>query len=118
MKNLELRKPYQLQQIIEAISENIHKNGFTNSNFCLYANDDIIKPELICYLDSYPIISDDDEEIFPDFVKEKSLSLLYYGEQFEDVLMNVSSQKDSASINDYINGLNYYMKHDTFMDFD
>lgn len=118
MNSLELRKPYQLQQIIEAISENIHKNGFTNSNFCLYANYDILKPELICYLDSYPIISDDDEEIFPDFVKEKSLSLLYYGEQFEDVLMNVLEQKNSPIIDDYISALDYYSKYDTFKDFE
>lgn len=118
MKNLELRKPYRLQEIIDSISKDILDNGFTDANYCLYSNEDIVKPELLCYLELYPIVTDEDEELYPDFVKEKSLKLFYYGQEFEDVLINVSSQKDSASINDYIEGLNYYMNHDTFMDFE
>lgn len=118
MKNLELRKPYRLQEIIDSISKDILDNGFTDANYCLYSDEDIAKPELLCYLELYPIVTDEDEELYPDFVKEKSLKLFYYGQQFEDVLINVSSQKGSASINDYIEGLNYYMNHDTFMDFE
>ena len=117
MKNLELRKAYQLQQIIDVISKNIHKNGFEDTNFCLYANEDILKPELICYLELYPTISDDDEEIYPNFIIEESLNLLYYGQQFEDVLMNVLEQKNDATIDDYILALDYYSKYDTFKDF-
>jgi hypothetical protein len=118
IKSLELRKPYQLQQIIEVISKDIHKTGFTNTNFCLYANEDILKPELICYLESSPTISDDDEEIYPNFIIKESLNLLYYGQQFEDVLMNVFEQKNDAVIDDYILALDYYSKHDTFKDFE
>lgn len=114
MKSLELRKPYQLQQVIDVISKEIHKNGYTNANFCLYSYEDILKPELICYLELSPIISDDDEEIYPTFIRIKSLELLYYGQQFEDVLMNVLKQKNDATINDYILALDYYSKHDTF----
>jgi hypothetical protein len=117
MSGLELRKPYQLQQVIDVISKDIHKNGFTNTNFCLYSNDDILKPELICFLESSPTISDDDEEIYPDFIIKKSLDLLYYGQQFEDVLMNVLVQKNNAAIDDYILALDYYSKHDSFEDF-
>ena len=117
MKSLELRKPYQLQQIIDVISKDIHKSGFEDTNFCLYANEDILKPELVCYLESYPTISDDDEEIYPDFIIKESLYLLYYGEQFEDVLMNVLEQKKDATIDDYILALDYYSKYDTFKDF-
>jgi hypothetical protein len=117
MKRLELRKPYQLQQIIDVISKDIHKNSFTNTNFCLYANEDILKPEFICYLDSSPTISDDGEEIYPNFIINESLNLLYYGQQFEDVLMNGFEQKNDAKIDDYILALDYYSKHDTFKDF-
>lgn len=117
MKSLELRMPYQLQQIIKAISKEIHENGFTNTNFCIYANEDILKPELICYLDLSPTISDDDEEVYPLFIRKKSLGLLYYGQQFEDVLMNVLEQKNDATIDDYILALDYYSKYDTFRDF-
>lgn len=118
MTNLEFRKPYQLQEIIDSISKDILDNGFTNANYCLYSNEDMAKPELLCYLELYLIVTDEDEELYPDFVKEKSLKLFYYGQQFEDVLINVSSQKKSASINDYIEGLNYYMTYDTFMNFE
>ena len=45
MKNLELRKPYQLQGIIDVISKDILDNGFTDANYCLYSNEDIAKPE-------------------------------------------------------------------------
>ncbi|WP_064965772.1 DUF7716 domain-containing protein, partial [Tenacibaculum ovolyticum] len=69
-----------------------------------------------CYLESYPIISD--EEVYPDFVVEKSLELLYYGRQFEDVIMNVLHQKSEASIDEFILGLNYYTENDTFLDFE
>ena len=117
MKSLELRKPYQLQQIIDVISKDIHKCGLEGTIFCLYANEDILKPELVCYLESYPTISDDDEEIYPDFIIKESLDLLYYGEQFEDVLMNVLEQKNDAIIDDYILALDYYSKYDTFKDF-
>jgi hypothetical protein len=117
MTSLELRNPYQLQHIIDTISNDLHKNGYTNTDFCLYAHEDILKPELICYLELYPTVSDDDE-IYPKFVISESLSLLYYGQQFEDVLMNVLEQKNDATINDYILALDYYSKNDTFMDFE
>jgi len=44
--------------------------------------------------------------------------LLYYGEQFEDVLMNVLEKKNIATIDDYILALDYYSKHDAFKDFE
>ncbi|QSI04520.1 DUF7716 domain-containing protein [Treponema pedis] len=115
---MELRKPYQLQEIIDIMSKEIDEKGFTNRNFCLYASEDILKPELICYLELSPTISDDDEEIYPSFTIQKSLSLLYYGQQFEDVLMNVLGQKNAPTIDDYILALDYYSKYDTFKDFE
>lgn len=118
MKNLELRTPYELRHIIDVISASIRKTGFTNKNFCLYANEGILKPELICYLELYPTISDDDEEIYPNFVIKQSLSLLYDGQQFEDVLMSVSEQKNDATTDDYILALEFYSKNDTFKDFE
>ena len=47
----------------------------------------------------------------------ESLELLYYGEQFEDVLMNVQSQIEEPTTDEYISALDYYSKHDVFMDF-
>ena len=39
MKNLELRKPYQLQEIIDSISKDILDNGFTDAYYSLYSNE-------------------------------------------------------------------------------
>lgn len=117
MKELELRKAYCLHEIIEIVSKNIANNGFTDSNYCLYSNEDIAQPNQLCYLELYPTMDANGEEVYPDFVRYKSLDIFYYGQQFEDVLMSVFDQKETASINDYIDALNYYMKNDTFMDF-
>ena len=120
MEKLEFKKAYTLSQLIGVIKTKIQKNGLTDSNFCLYSKNDEIITDIncICYLESYPIISDEDEEIYPDFVVEKSLELFYYGQQFEDVIMNVLHQKSTATIDDFILGLNYYTENDTFLDFE
>lgn len=120
MKILELRKSYELQSIINIVSTYIRKNDdFTNDNYCLYTEAviNIGTPELICYLEEDATITDDDEEIYPDLVQEKSLKLFYRGSQLEDVIMNVLEQKKNAEIDDYIIALDYYSKYDTFKDF-
>ena len=44
-----------------------------------------IYEDLICYLEDYPEITDEDEEIFPEFVVKEGLVFLYSGENFESV---------------------------------
>ena len=119
MKNLELRKPYQLWQIIDVFSKEIKEKGFTNTDFNLYVkqDEDIAKPNLTCYMELGITVTDDDEEIYPDFVVKENLELFYDGAQFEDVLMNTLHQKKTATIDDFVSGLNYYMEHDSFKDF-
>ncbi len=114
MQELNLQVPYLLNMILEIISKEVKENGFTDEDYCLYAHKKTITPELICYLDLYPTVSDDDKDIYPDFIIKENLSLLYYGEQFEDVLLNVLDQKDNPAIEDYISALDYYSKNDTF----
>lgn len=119
MRNLELREEYQLSRIIQIVKEDIQKNGLTYEDFCLYAKDEDVKySDLICYLERNPTISDDDEEIYPEFVINNSLELFFNGQQFEDVIMNVLHQKKDATIDDYIKSLEYYTKNDTFLDFE
>ena len=120
MKVLELRKSYQLQSIIEIVSKYIRENNnFTNDNYCLYTETDVDFGvlELVCYIEEGATITDNDEEIYPDFVQQKSLNFFYDGNQFEDVLLNVQHQKSDATIDDYILALDYYAKYDTFKDF-
>ncbi len=119
MENLEFKEAYLLSQLIDIIKTSIKEKGLSDTDFCLYTKeeDGDARPNLICYLEQYPTISDEDEEIYPDFVVEQSLELFYYGQQFEDVIMNVLHQKNNATTDDFILGLNHYMQNDTFYDF-
>ena len=90
----------------------------TLDNFCVYTREyeAPAEEELVCYLESYPVISDDDEEVYPDFVVENSLELFFYGEQFIDVLHNISIQREKPSVEDFISGLNFYLENDNFIE--
>lgn len=113
MSRLEYRKAYGLDGLIYKIM-----GGNTLDNFCVYTKEyeAFTKEELVCYLDNYPAINDDDEEVYPDFVVENSLELIFYREQFIDVLHNISIQREKPSVEDFIAGLNFYLENDNFID--
>lgn len=92
--------------------------GYTLDNFCLYTKEYELsaKVDLFCYLEIYPGISDNDEEVYPDFAVENSLELFFYGEQFIDVLHNISIQREKQSVEDFISGLNFYLENDNFIE--
>ncbi len=120
MGNLELKKGYQLSQIIEIIKSNLEKNGFSNADFELYTKEYVknAHPNLICYLDIGPTITDDDDEIYPDFVRDNSLEFYFYGQQFEDVISSVLDQKKNPTVGEFVSALNYYTENDAFLDFE
>lgn len=113
MSNLEYKKAYSLDELISKIM-----SGCKHDNMCLYTKEyeSSARADLICYLEAYPIISDDDEEIYPEFVVDNALEIFFYGDQFFDVLRNISVQKENPSIEDFIAGLNFYLKNDNFID--
>jgi hypothetical protein len=119
MEKLEFKKPYTLSQLINIIKSNIQENDLSNINYCLYSEDDEdFTDSNIIYLESSPTISDEDEEVYPAFVIENSLELFYEGRQFEDVIINGLHQKSTATIDELILGLNYYLDNDTFLEYD
>lgn len=113
MSQLEYRKAYSLDDLISKLM-----GGYTLDNFCLYTKEDesSARADLICYLESYPVISADDEEVYPEFVVDNSLELFFYGDQFLDVLRNISTQREKPSVEDFIAGLNFYLENDNFID--
>lgn len=113
MSWLEYRKAYGLDGLIYKIM-----GGNTLDDFCVYTKEyeAFAKEELVCYLDNHPIISDDDEEVYPDFVVDNSLELFLYGDQFIDVLHNISIQREKPSVADFISGSNFYLENDNFIE--
>ena len=71
-----------------------------------------------CYLDNSPDLSSDDEMIFPEFVRQNQLCLYISGNLFYDVIQNLSLQHPDFSDADAVDALDYYLKNDTFKDFE
>lgn len=113
MCSLEKRKSYTLSEVIELVS----KQRETLENSCIYTTSytSTASSDLICYIDSYPKITDDDEEQYPDFVIEQNLELFFYGQQFEDVITSITNERKSCTSADIIEALNYYLQNDSFM---
>ena len=75
MKELEYMTPYRLEDLIIKIVQ----EGYIKDNFCLYTKEyeAIATLELTCYLERYPEVSDDDEEVYPDYVEQNELELFF-----------------------------------------
>lgn len=88
-------------------------------NAMLYAesSDKAIDLHTSCRLGDYPSITESDEEVFPDFVTEGALEVLYYGQQFVDVVRNAKLQLGAPADTDLVKALNFYDDHDNFIDF-
>jgi len=102
---------------IASVIEGVQSGSVNIDDLCVYAEEDVddITLELICYLDEYPTVSGD-VEVFSDFVVSNNLELVYYGQQFKDVVINVLSQKKSASLQEVLSALNYYLENDDFLE--
>ncbi|WP_285426624.1 MULTISPECIES: hypothetical protein [unclassified Pseudomonas] len=115
MSKLNIQERAEIGLIIQAVLA----GDIVMDDLCVYAEEDVgeISQSLACYLDRYPEIVDD-TEVHSDFVCNNNLELLYYGQQFKDVVDHVYDQKPSATLGDVIAALNYYMDHDDFLGFD
>lgn len=119
---LEKQVAYKLSDVITIFRNMIIENGIDNllddMDLCVYTIDLWKKAssDMICYLDDYPDVDDNDREIYTDFITENNLVMFYSGEQFEDVISNILSQKLDATIEEFIFALNYYRDNDDFAD--
>ena len=94
------------------------KSASRNDNFCLYGElDSLLTADGKYYVADYPDIDDNDNEVYPEIVTYKKLYYLYSGQQFTDVIDLVVEQRPEASIDDFVNALNYYSENDDFLDF-
>ncbi len=90
---------------------------FDDESYCIYGSDGLNSPDInsICYVGDYPDFDDDDEEIFPDYVREKGLQLLFRDELIQDVFINLRSQSFSGDVSVFMDAINYYNENDNFM---
>lgn len=120
---LEKQVAYKLSDVITIFRNMILENGIDNFldnlDLCVYTIDFVEEAinDTICYMDDYPEVDDNDQEIYTDFVTENKLVMFYSGEQFEDVISNTLNQKFDATIEEFIFALNYYRDNDNFADF-
>ena len=110
MKVMKKNQSYDLKDIIQAV-----KQEKLEDDFCLYSKDD----RELNFQDSY-LLADypqvvDNRDVYPDQVRE--LELVYYGEDFVDVLLSVMEQKAEATDEECLQALLYYYERDDFMDF-
>lgn len=102
---------------LEQIIEQMRVNKLSSDDFCLYAKED---GELALarsyWVSDYPDVVED-RDVYPTEVAEQNLQLIYYGEQFIDVLTVALEEKPDASLQDLVEALKYYHQHDNFMPF-
>lgn len=103
---------------ISLIIQAVHAGDIVMDDLCVYAEENAgeISESLACYLDGYPGIAND-TEVYSDFVCANNLELIYYGQQFKDVVDHVYGQKPSATSGDVVAALNHYMDYDDFLEF-
>ena len=111
-----MRKHQEL--LLEQIIEQMRVDKLVSDDFCLYGKED---GELALarsyWVSEYPDVVED-RDVYPTDVVEQDLQLVYYGEQFFDVLSVALEEKPDASPQDLVEALNYYQEHDSFMTFD
>lgn len=129
MNKIKPREPYRISELIEIVTKDYWVINNSNSKHCcpntgLYDLDiytckyeESVYADLVCYLEQPPDFDERDWEIFLDFVTEEGLVFLYLGENFETVIECAFNQKKQPSMEEFIDALNYYRDHDSFLDF-
>lgn len=116
---MELRKATTLREIFGYIRKLYLTSGETavylDNGWCVYAEDESLGLDSVCYADVYPDIDDDDNEIPSPFVTEHGLCLYATDENIQDTVTGCLHQKSNASEEEMLQALEYYMENDTFM---
>lgn len=84
----------------------------------MYVLEEDLYPNLAteCYIDEYPDVTDDGEEIYPEFIEKNNYELAYTGEMLQDVIISTLSRKKNATNEELVAAIDYYDEHDTFME--
>ena len=111
-----MRKHQELS--LEQIIEQMRVNELASDDFCLYGKEDgELALEKLYWVADYPDVVDE-SDVYPADASEQHLQLVYYGEQFLDVLTVALEEKPEASHQDLVDALNHYNRYDSFMTFE
>ena len=111
-----MRKHQELS--LEQIIEQVRVDQLVSDDFCLYGKEDgELKLDCLYWVSDYPDVVDD-SDVYPADASEQHLQLVYYGEQFLDVLTVALEEKPEASHQDLVDALNHYNRYDSFMTFE
>ena len=88
-------------------------------HFCVYGAQDssTITLQTLCVIEAFPLITDDDEEIYPDFVVHHRLEFWFSDELLEDVVMSALHHNPSVTDSVLVEAIGYCAEHDCFMNF-
>ena len=90
-----MRKHQELS--LEQIIKQVIADQLTSDDFCLYDKEDgELALDSLYWVSDYPEVVED-RDVYPTDVAEQDLQLVYYGEQFLDVLTVVLEEKPEAS---------------------
>ena len=111
-----MRKHQELS--LEQIIEQVRVDQLVSDDFCLYGKEDgELELARLYWVSDYPDVVDD-SDVYPADASEQHLQLVYYGEQFLDVLTVALEEKPEASHQDLVDALNHYNRYDSFMTFE
>lgn len=71
----------------------------------------------ICYLDDDPTVTDDNEEIYSEFVTQNDLEIFSLGQHLVDTTSNALMQKADATNAELLEAFEWYLRMDGFIDF-
>lgn len=121
INELPTEKKIKISGVIETFLEKIKKDkgiDECDDNFCIYTEQyaPLLKHDTECYIDRYPDGDENGNDVYPLFVREKKLSLVYYGEHFLNVIDVALDKKEDIHVDDVLRSLNYYSENDDYLD--
>ncbi len=119
---IEKHKSYKFVEVLVILRDLYFKSGekalWNNNGWCLYSNMVEINLNSICYIDDYPDINDEtNEEIYPIYTVENNLEFIYSDELLQDVIVSALHCKIEATNEDLLKAVDYYCRHDCFIEF-
>lgn len=120
---LERGREYPFEAVVDELKRIYTEQGtqamYDDNNWCVYVREDDIDQidlDTLCYIDEYPDITDDDDEILPEFILEKDCELAYRDEMLQDIVISALDRKADITNEELMEAIDYYDNYDTFME--